>query len=463
MASDNGRALALEIVMQTMEKGEYCDKALHQVLEAHPHLDRRDRAFITRLAEGTIERCLELDYVINRYSKTPVAMMKPAVRNILRISTYQIMYMDQVPDSAACNEGVKLTVVKRVMPLKGFVNGVLRNIARFQDDVEYPSRKKNVIQHFAVWHSMPTWIVSRFLDSYGETETEKVLQTFLEEEKPTMVRCNLAIASREQIIQSLEGQGAQIEAGHFFDYALRIRGYGRLTELDAFEKGWIQVQDESSMLVGQVAGVDKDDQVLDVCAAPGGKSLHLADIMTSKARTNGEEEASGKITACDISAQKVTMIRQNLIRTGTHVIKLKKNDALKQNEEWKGQFDIVVADLPCSGLGVIGKKCDIKYKTEEKDIAALARQQQRMLQVVSEYVKPGGTLIYSTCTIAKEENEVNVEWIKDNLPFDPVSIEEKLPEVLQGSTGTEGYIQVLPDMADTDGFFVSKFVRREQS
>lgn len=446
----NIRSLALDALILIMEKGEYEDKVLHKILEQHEKLDKRDRAFLTRLVEGTVERCLEIDYILNRYSKIPVGKMKPAVREILRLSVYQILYMDQVPDSAACNEGVKLAVSRGLMPLKGFVNGVLRNVARFQNDVVYPSRKKELVSHLSIWYSMPEWIVERFLKAYGEDTTEKICQSFLEEENVTTVRCNLTKASVEEIKKSLEGQGVTVETGSLFDYALRISSYGRLSELDAFRQGWIQVQDESSMVVGAVAPVDTESVVIDVCAAPGGKALHLADKMKEQ----------GTIIACDLTKEKVSLIRQNLIRSGIHNIKLKKNDALELREEWLSGADVVIADLPCSGLGVIGKKSDIKYKTRQEDIASLARQQQKMLSVASRYVKPGGMLLYSTCTIAQEENQDNVQWIVQNLPLEAVSIEEQLPEKLQGKTGKEGYIQILPDMAGTDGFFVAAFRRK---
>ncbi len=449
------RNLALEVVLRTMEQGEYCDKALHEILEGNSGLDRRDRAFVSRLAEGTVERCLELDYVIGRYSSVPLKKMKPVVRNILRLSAYQLLYMDQVPDSAACNEGVKLAVQRRVMPLRGFVNGVLRSIARGKDTLAYPARKDNVVRHLSVWYSMPEWIVRRFLDCYGEEETERILGSYLSEHGKTVVRCNLAAASPQAIRQSMESQGVIAEPGRLFGYAFYISGYGRLSELEAFARGWIQVQDESSMLVGHLAEVKQDSVILDVCAAPGGKSLHMADRMLQQA-----EDPGGRITACDIQKGKVSLIRQNLIRTGIHNVKLKKWDATQYQPEWEQSADIVAADLPCSGLGVIGKKSDIKYKTSPEDIPELAQKQRQILKTVSRYVKPGGQLLYSTCTIAREENEDNVEWILDHLPFEAVSIEEKLPDALKGLTGEQGYLQILPDMVGTDGFFVAAFRRR---
>lgn len=445
----NIRAIALDALILIMEKGQYCDKVLHRVLEQNHTMEKRDRAFLTRLVEGTVERCIEIDYVINRYSKTPVHKMKPAIREIMRMSVYQILYMDQVPDSAACNEAVKLTISRKMTPLKGFVNGVLRNVSRYRDDIVYPARKDSLISHLSVWYSMPEWIVERFFKQYGERETEKILQSFLLEDRPISVRCNLSRASMEQIQSSLLEQGVKVRPGSLFDYALHISSFGRLSELDAFQSGWIQVQDESSMIVGQLAPVNRESLVIDVCAAPGGKSLHLADKM----------QGQGTIYACDITEEKVSLIRQNLIRTGIHNVKLKKRDALRLQKEWIQTADVVIADLPCSGLGVIGKKTDIKYKTRTEDITGLAQKQREILDVVSRYVKPGGFLVYSTCTIASEENRDNAQWIVENLPFQAVSIEDNLPECLKNQTGQEGYIQILPSMAGSDGFFAAMFRR----
>lgn len=445
------RQLALEAMVSIMENGEYCDKVLHGILDRNP-LEQRDKAFLMRLVEGTVERCIEIDYVIDRYSKLPVAKQKPVVREILRLAVYQIMYMDQVPDSAACNEAVKLACTNHLIPLKGFVNGVLRNVVRFYEDTPYP-KAKDEVRHLSIWYSMPEWIVTRFIDQYGFEKTEAILQNFLQENRGISLRCNLSKASGEEIITSLQKQRVKVEKGKLFPEALHIRNYGRLNELEAFEKGWIQVQDESSLIVGAAAPVKESSVVIDVCAAPGGKSIHIADKM------NGE----GLIRACDLTKDKVSLIRQNLIRTGFHNVKLKKHDAMEFLPEWEETADVVVADLPCSGLGVIGHKADIKYKTKPQDIKALAEQQRKILKTVYRYVKPGGTLLYSTCTIATEENEQQAEWILQNLPFERVSLENVVPAAAKCETAKEGYIQILPDLAGGDGFFLAAFRRKEHN
>ncbi len=444
----NVRLLALDVIIRTMEKNEFFDKAIHDVLDKNWFLDKRDRSFLTRLSKGTVERCIEMDYIISHFSKLPVEEMKPAVRNILRMSVYQVIYMDSVPDSAACNEAVRLAVLKKLHPLKAFVNGIMRNVVRNRDSVPYPDRKTNYYEHLSIWYSMPVWLV-KYLDELYSPDTEKLLQSLYSEDKDVTLRCNLSKAKKSEIIASLKKQEVEVTEGKLFDYAIHISGFDRIDQLEVFKKGYVQVQDESSMLDGQLAAVKENMQVLDMCAAPGGKSIHIADDM----------KGTGRVLACDITNQKVTLIRENLKRTGIHNVKLKKCDALVYNEELDNQFDIVIADLPCSGFGVMAKKCDIKYKTQEGDIKGLVQIQRNMLTNAVKYVKKGGTLIYSTCTITKEENEDNAEWIKNELGLKPVPINNLLPDILKSETGEKGYVHILQNAYETDGFFAAKFIK----
>lgn len=440
----NIRKLSLDLLMDIMEEGAFCDKCIHNAFDQH-ELDKRDKGFIMRLVEGTVERCVEIDYIINQFSKVKVKKMKPVIRNILRMSVYQIFYMEQVPDSAVCNEAVKLTVKRKLQNLKGFVNGVLRNIVRGKDEITYP--KNGTLDYLSVKYSMPEWIVKDFADRYGMEDTEKMLQSFLKEKGSLSVRCSTSRYTTSVVRKVLEEQGVQVEEGKLLDNAFIVKGYSNLTGLKAFQEGMFQVQDESSMLVGVVAGIKPDDTVIDVCAAPGGKTLHAADIL----------RGTGHVFSADLTEEKTKLITENCSRLGYKNVTVVENDALVYREEWKEKADVLIADLPCSGLGVIGKKCDIKYKTTKEDIEALADIQRQILKVVSAYVKKGGRLLFSTCTIAAKENEENVAWIEKNLPFHLVSIEENLPDSLKGKTGDKGYLQVLPQMAQTDGFFISCF------
>lgn len=467
----NVRALALQVVMQTLEEGKYCDKVLHRVLEDNAELPKQDRAFLTRLSEGTVERCIEIDYIIGQFSKVPVSRMKPVIRCILRMAVYQFMYMDQVPNRAACDEAVKLVIKRHMQGLRGFVNGVLRNIERNIGEISYPDRQ-NFEEYASVKYSMPIWIIQYFLQEYSQDTVEEILQSYLTREHSTTIRCNqfLGYGEREtavpdatratavrqdrisEIMDSLKRQGVQVKPGYFMPEALRISGYDRIEGLEVFQQGKIQVQAESSMVVGAVSDIRQGQTVLDVCAAPGGKSMHAADLLQGK----------GIVLCCDLSEAKVYQIQENMERAGVEHCELYKQDARILRKDWIGTVDVLIADLPCSGLGVLGKKCDIKYHTKQEDVNTLAALQREILQTASRYVTPGGIMLYSTCTMGAVENEQNVRWIEKNLPFHLESMEDLLPEPLRGRTGTEGFLQILPT-DHTDGFFIAKFRRDEQN
>ena len=375
--------------------------------------------------------------------------MKPPIREILRSAVYQLRYMDSVPDSAVCNEAVKLTQRKGFYNLKPFVNGVLRTIAREMDQVKFPSREENLVRSLSVEYSMPEQLVERWLEAYGEETTEKILKDFLEE-KPLTVRCRTYLNSQEAIVKSLTDQGVKVEPAPYLPYACHISGFDHILALDAFINGKILVQDVSSMLVAEAADPQKGDYVIDVCAAPGGKSLHVGDKM----------EGFGTVDARDVSQYKVNLIEENIRRTNSINVQAKVQDATIFDQESELLADIVLADVPCSGYGVIGKKPDIKYRVTPQKQEEIVILQRTILDRAANYVKPRGTLIFSTCTIAKEENEENMMWFLQNYPFKLESLDPCLPEELHSETTALGYLQLLPGVHKTDGFFIAKFRRK---
>lgn len=442
----NMRELALEILLKVLEQGEYSSVVLQQVLTTYQYLEKQDRAFLTRLCEGTIERKIELDYIINQFSKVKVKKMKPVIRNILRLGVYELKYMENIPARATCNEAVKLAQKKGFYNLKGFVNGVLRNIERRKAEVVYPDEKKQPITYLSVRYSMPEWIVQMWEQQYGIEITKTMLQAaFLD--RAVTIRCNTEKNTVSQLGESLKKEGIKVEAGVYVKEALRISEYNYLKKIKAFQEGKFIIQDESSMLVALAAGIQKDDFIVDVCAAPGGKSMHAAELL----------RGTGVVSSRDISDTKVERIRENARRLGLKNVHPIVQDALKLDEEMVAKADVVIADLPCSGLGVIGKKNDIKYKTSPEGIKELVKLQRSILKTISSYVKPGGTLIYSTCTVNQMENEENVKWIVDNLGLELQSLDEFLPEKLRGETTKQGFLQLIPGIQETDGFFLSKF------
>ena len=432
MAKVNTRDLVVEILLLVTRDGQYSHIALNQVLEKYQYLDKSDRAFITRVTEGTLERMIELDYITDQFSKVKVKKMKPVIRAIVRSAVYQLKYMDSVPDSAVCNEAVKLAVSRGFGGLRGFVNGVLRSIARNLDSVQYPP--EGTKEYLSVRYSMPPWILEQWLAWYTPEQVEQMLRNFLEE-KPTSIRCNLHQISREDLKRKLAGEGVKAEEVPELPCALLISGYDYLAALPSFQEGDFQVQDISSMLVARRADPKEGAYVIDVCAAPGGKALHLADMLAG----------TGMVEARDISDYKVELIWDNIRRSGMDNIRAVRWDATVLDEGSVEKADIVIADLPCSGLGVLGRKSDLKYRMTPESEAELASLQRKMLSVVWRYVKPGGKLVYSTCTINREENEENAAWFQAEHPDFRLVSEE----------------QLLPGQQAGDGFYIAVFVRKD--
>lgn len=442
--SDRGlenREIVLDILTEVLERGSFVHLVLNQALQKYQYLDKPDRAFITRVTEGTLEYLLQIDHIINRYSKTKTEKMKPLIRNLLRMSVYQILYMDRVPDSAACNEAVKLAVKRHFSGLKGFVNGVLRTVSREKDSLVFDTP--------SLAYSIPQWMYDMWEKEYGREKAGAIAASFLRD-GPTWVRCNLSRASRKEILESLASQGVAVTGLSWLESMISISGYDYLESLESFRNGWIQVQDVTSALVSELADPKEGDYIIDVCAAPGGKSLHLADKL----------KGTGMVEARDLSEQKVAMIEENMARFGASNIKAVVWDALVTDEDVREKADIVIADLPCSGLGIIGKKPDIKYNMTMEKMAELASLQREILAASWEYVKPGGTLVYSTCTIDTKENEENARWLLSRFPLEPVDLTNRVGNAFDEPSLKEGMIQFLPGIHPFDGFFISVFRRK---
>jgi len=441
------RELILNILLEVNRDGEYSHIAIRKTLERYQYLPKQERAFISKVCEGTIEYMLQLDYIIEQFSNIKIAKMKPLVREILRSSAYQMKYMDRVPDSAICNEAVKLTQKRGFYSLKGFVNGVLRNVSRGKDAVKFPSIEQPIL-HLSVNYSMPQWLVEEWIYQYGFDDTKAILGDFLEE-KPTTIRCMQYLTDKEATIRSLEAQGVTVKRAPYLNDAYYISNYNYISALTAFQNGSIMIQDLSSMLVGRVAAAGKGDYVIDLCAAPGGKSIHVADMM----------EGFGEVDARDLTEYKVKLINENIKRTNLINATAKVSDATIFDVESVEKADVVLCDVPCSGLGVIAKKPDIKYKASKVKIEELVVLQRKILNNAAAYVKVGGTLIYSTCTISKEENQDNIKWFTSNYPYELENINSHLCEELRGKTTEQGYLQLLPGVHKTDGFFIAKLKR----
>lgn len=444
----NEREIVLEVLLEITEHGMYSHIVLRDVLNKYQYLEKKERSFITRVTEGTLEHMMEIDYILDQFSKVKVKKMKPVIRNIMRSAVYQMKYMDSVPVSAACNEAVKLAVRKGFGSLRGFVNGVLRNVARNLDQIEYPTEP---LKRLSIQYSMPEWILNLWLKAYDSDIVEQMLQAF-QRETPLTIRCNLRMVTPKQLKEHLEAEGVTVKVHPYLEYAFHISGFDYLGDLESFQNGEFSVQDISSMLVSELAGPKEGDCVIDVCAAPGGKSLHMAE------KLNG----SGHVEARDLTEYKVGLIQENIERTGLSNVEAVQQDALIFDETSVGKADIVLADLPCSGLGVLAKKTDLKYKATKEGADSLAKLQREMLKNVQAYVKDEGKLVYSTCTINPAENMDNVHWFLNEYPeFELIDIHGSLCEGLQKDVKENGCIQLLPGVHQSDGFFLACMKKRK--
>ncbi len=447
---ENTREIILDMLMEITAKKEYSHRVIGQVLEKYNYMSGQDKAFMKRVTEGTVERQIQLDYVLNSFSKVPVNKMKPLIRNLLRMSVYQLLFMESVPDSAVCNEAVKLAVKRKFQNLKGFVNGVLRSVARNKESIVYPSRETEPVKALSVLYSCPEWLTQRWLKEYGPDTCERILKQLLEIH-PVTIRIEevLPDEDKKKVLTELSERAGQIKPHPYLPYAYTVTGVEGFSNLPAFREGKFTVQDVSSMLAIEAAGIRAGDFVLDVCAAPGGKSLHAA----SKTGENGRVEAR------DITERKTDLIEENIARLKKKQVTTKVWDAAVLDESMIGKADVVLADVPCSGLGILGKKRDIKYRVTPESLEEITKLQRAIMDTVWQYVKPGGTLLYSTCTIRREENQEMVSYLTEHYPLKTESLDEYLPKVLWSESTKKGYLQLLPGEHECDGFFFARFRR----
>jgi 16S rRNA (cytosine967-C5)-methyltransferase len=449
MDIDHAREAALKILYEINEKGAYSNIALNKYFSSH-ELSERDRSFITELVYGAVKWKLTLDKTIAACSNIRLRKMSPWIINILRLGVYQLHHMSRVPPSAACNESVRLAGRYGHKASAGFVNAVLRNISRGGGAHVVPDREVDPAGYLSVRYSYPRWITERYIELYGMEFAESLLDAGNETPELT-VRANTLKASADELTEMLRRDGIDAVPGRYAKEAVIIKSPVSVAHLEAFRKGYFQVQDESSMLPAAVLSPEPGDNVLDACSAPGGKTTHMAQLMNN----------SGSITARDIHEHKLKLIEEAAARLGTDIIRTELKDAAAADPKDEMAYDRVLLDAPCTGLGIIRRKPDIKWARENGDVKSITALQSRMIANVSRAVKPGGVLVYSTCTILPEENEdvvrifieSNPEFYEDDIaPFVP-------PALARHSKGC--MLQLYPNRDGIDGFFVARLKRRK--
>lgn len=438
----NAREVALRTLTACQRQGAWSDGHLKKAIR-DGGLDKRDAALCTRLCFGVLQNRLLLDWYLARFSNTELEKLDLHVLCNLRLALYQIQFMDKIPDSAAVNEAVSLTRKYVKNPrAAGMVNGVLRSYLRQWDSLPEPEGA-DWRETLSIRYSHPRWLVEEFAGRLGREGTEALLRAG-NGQPPTMAQVNPLKADRNKVKEALAAQNVQAEEHPWLPGCLTLGGTGDLERLEAYQNGWFYIQDGAAKLSVLAADPQPGQRVLDCCAAPGGKSFAAAIAM----------EGRGEVQSCDIHPHKIKLIEAGRDRLGLDIIRACLQDGTELREEWQDGFDVVITDVPCSGLGIIRKKPDIRYK-DPGPLAGLPRVQRAILENCARYVRPGGTLLYSTCTLLRRENEDVAEWFLSRHPeFELAEFE------LPGVGRSDGMLTLWPHIHGTDGFFIAKLRRK---
>ncbi|MDP4161248.1 MAG: 16S rRNA (cytosine(967)-C(5))-methyltransferase RsmB [Bacillota bacterium] len=451
MIRDTARSIAVQILTRVEVEGAYANLLLQRMIGRLT--DSRDRQFVTLLVNGVLKNRLTLDYALRLHLTKPMSALPHEVRAILRSGAFQLLYVDKVPYAVAVNESVELA--KPFPKFTGLVNVVLRKVMDKGWELPWPDAKRETVRYLSVRYSHPEWMIQRWLNRWGFEETEELCRAN-NEPAQTWIRTNTLKTSREDLVKRLIQEGVTVELGSRIPESLIIQNFGALDRLASFREGLFTVQDESSQLVAHVVDPKPGQYVLDACSAPGGKTTHLAQRMNNQ----------GEIQAFDIYTHKLELIDQLAQRLGIGIIQPQLGDARDLPGVKLFSQQCVLVDAPCSGLGVLRRRADLRWQKDEQNLKDLPLLQLAILERAASCVKIGGDLIYSTCTIEPDENFELVKKFRSAHPeFEAVSLVELLPFALKDARdirqASKGMLQLLPHHHGMDGFFIAKFRRRE--
>lgn len=436
------RGTAVKILNRVERTDAYLDKVLDIELKSQ-ELSDVDKGFLTEVVHGVLRWQNRLDWVLNGFSHGNFAKSEINVKNALRVALYQILFLDRVPHAAAVNEGVEF--IKRIRGEKpaGLVNAVLRNIIRNIDGIRYPDPEEDLVQYLSVYYSHPHWIVKRWLARFGEADTRKLL--IADNERPGLtLRINRLKVEPAAFKKMLEDQQIPYTASTYNESFLKVKGLSKIGQMDLFRNGYFTIQDESASFPCLLLNAQPGERIIDMCAAPGGKTTNIAELMKNQ----------GEVVSVDKYEAKINLIRGSCDRLGLKNVRLVAADAATLDE---GVADKVILDAPCSGLGVIAKKPDIKWKRDVADIMKLTTLQKQLLEHAARLVRPGGVLVYCTCTTEPEENQDMVRAFLRRHP--EFSIGDPKPLVPAEVTTEEGFVETFPQQHLMDGSFAVRLVK----
>lgn len=441
------RETAMQVLTDIEKNSSYTNISLNNHLKKSA-LNKADRGFVTELCLGTVRNKIYLDFIISKFSKIKIKKISAYILSILRLSVYQLSFLKNIPQSAVCDEAVKLSKRYGHMASANFVNALLRNIANNIDKVSLPNVETDFENYLSIKYSYPLWLTQKLLMDFGKDFTISFMEKTNEPQK-TVLRVNSLKTNRDELIFMLKQEGIEARGGELVKDSVIIENSFGIENIKAYKNGFFTVQDQSSQAVSIVLDPKSGDSVLDMCSAPGGKATHMAELMKNQ----------GKIVAQDIFPHKIELILKSAKRLSVNIIEARLFDATIFNKGYENSFDRVLCDVPCSGLGIIAKKPDIKYNKINEDFQSLNAIQKAILQNASKYVKIGGFLVYSTCTINKNENVDIINWfLNENKNYEASDI-SKYFENIKKDTEKNGYIELYPNLDNTDGFFIAKFKR----
>jgi len=437
----NCRKLAVKILDRVLNEGAYSNIILSKELN-EAELNDKDKALLTELVYGVLRRKKTLDIIISNFVKD-IKLMNKDTLNILRVAIYQMNFLDKIPSYAACNEAVEEAKEISEGDSK-LVNGILRNFTKNPDDIEVQGNK---IDEYAYKFSFEPWMIRLLIKQYGESVSKKIMSG-LNQIPQVSVRINEIKSDYDEVFEELEKLEYEIEEGAVCPEAISIKGGKSIENNPLFKDGKITVQDESAMIIAPLLELEEGMTVLDLCSAPGGKTTHIAEILQN----------TGKVLAFDIHESKLGLIKENCERLGITNVEVNTNDATKLNPELIASSDRILIDVPCSGIGIIRKKPEIKWNKTRNDLREIIQVQRDIMENAWMYLNDGGIMIYSTCTLNKEENEENIEWFLTK--HKDCSIKKifigKQDNLVYNRTG---YLTIMPNES-MDGFFVAKLEKR---
>ena len=442
----NSRKTSFKALYNVLQNGAYSNIEINRAIKAS-QLDRRDAALASAIFYGVLERRLTLDRIVGEYSSVPLKKIEPRVLIILEQALYQLLFLDKIPDSAAVNEAVKIAKAMRLTKSSGFINGVLRSFLRNDKKYSIPDRQSERLEYLSVMYSCPSRIIEIFDSSYGEEMSEDILKSLFGR-PPVTAAVNTLKTDAHKLANRLSEENISVDCAKLANNALSLADTGSIEQLPSFESGELYIQDEASQLAVQLLNPKPGESIIDVCSAPGGKSFKSAIMMKNE----------GDIRAFDLYPHKTRLISQTADRLGITIIKT----AVRNAAEGGGisSADKVICDVPCSGLGVLRRKPEIRYKNTD-EFSALPDLQYKILTKSSQLVKKGGVLLYSTCTLNKaENNDICEKFLSENKSFKPLPLE--LPDnIRRAADEPEHCLTLFPNVHNTDGFFISMFIRCE--